>query len=403
MIGAPKPLAAFLGIFAVSFIAAVHGSQFAVAAWLWDEKRWRGKLWLMPLVIAGWWQFFDYARCIPPLAHIWGALAFTQWRDTALLQVLPFVGQHGLTALLVWCGASLALWAKVRRASFVLAPLCAFFALHGLGMWQLFNQSASATFASLLVSTDVPSLRKSGLAEGETPFQQAQRLTMQANVEGLVAVWPETTLEVSGIGEFWTTDEIRGTSLRALLTTAKSINGSILTGAHYHHLSPLELKLQNVALMIDASSDSPSGQEIETAPKIRTVPFGEKAPLGEWLPFLRNFAPKPEITPGDQPTVLGYDFPLGTLICFESCFPDPARALVKKGAKILFVLTNDEWFRGTNAPWEHAAMAVIRAAENRVPVAQVANGGYTLLVDSRGRILHQSFGAGATPVSIPLN
>ncbi len=70
---------------------------------------------------------------------------------------------------------------------------------------------------------------------------------------------------------------------------------------------------------------------------------------------------------------------------------------------MLVIITNDEYFKGTNAPWEHATMAVMRAAENQIPVAQVSNGGYTLLIDSQGRILHQSFGAGATPVNIPLN
>ena len=110
------------------------------------------------------------------------------------------------------------------------------------------------------------------------------------------------------------------------------------------------------------------------------------------------------MTPGTAPKPLDLNgTPIGTIICFESYFPDPARTLVKKGAKMLFIITNDEWFKGTNAPWEHATMAILRAAENRVPVAQVANGGYTLLIDSRGRILHQSFGGGATAVSIPLN
>jgi apolipoprotein N-acyltransferase len=85
----------------------------------------------------------------------------------------------------------------------------------------------------------------------------------------------------------------------------------------------------------------------------------------------------------------GKDRPLrvATAICFESCFMRPTSELKKQGAGVLFVLTNDEWFTGTNAPWEHAAMSALRAAENGITVAQSANGGYSFVIDGRGRFL----------------
>jgi apolipoprotein N-acyltransferase len=74
------------------------------------------------------------------------------------------------------------------------------------------------------------------------------------------------------------------------------------------------------------------------------------------------------------------------------------------GAQALINLTNDEWFSGTNAPWEHAAMAAVRAAENGVPVAQAANAGYSFVIDARGRfVMRSEFGkAQAIPFSISL-
>jgi apolipoprotein N-acyltransferase len=57
------------------------------------------------------------------------------------------------------------------------------------------------------------------------------------------------------------------------------------------------------------------------------------------------------------------------------------------GAQVIFILTNDEWFRGTNAPWEHAVMGALRAVENNVAVAQAANGGYSFAVDRYGRFM----------------
>ena len=50
------------------------------------------------------------------------------------------------------------------------------------------------------------------------------------------------------------------------------------------------------------------------------------------------------------------------------------------------ILTNDAWFTGTAFPELHLAMAPLRAVENRIAVFRCANGGYTCVVDSFGRI-----------------
>ncbi len=65
------------------------------------------------------------------------------------------------------------------------------------------------------------------------------------------------------------------------------------------------------------------------------------------------------------------------------------------------MLTNDEWAGGTSAPWEHAAMAALRAVENDAPVAQAANGGHSFAVDRRGRFMVKKlFRRGADTVRV---
>jgi apolipoprotein N-acyltransferase len=87
--------------------------------------------------------------------------------------------------------------------------------------------------------------------------------------------------------------------------------------------------------------------------------------------------------PSPLPTPIG---PAGILVCFESIFTDPARQEVLRGATWLVNLTNDEWFGESAALSQHAAMAVFRAVEHRVPVARCANTGLTFFVDPYGRI-----------------
>jgi apolipoprotein N-acyltransferase len=104
MIGVPSVFGAGLGVIAVCLIALVHGLTVAVVAWTWDSSSTRWRQWplLWPIFVALIWTLLDFVRCSTPLAHSWGALAYTQWRDTALLQSAAVAGQHGLTFLCAW-------------------------------------------------------------------------------------------------------------------------------------------------------------------------------------------------------------------------------------------------------------------------------------------------------------
>jgi apolipoprotein N-acyltransferase len=82
--------------------------------------------------------------------------------------------------------------------------------------------------------------------------------------------------------------------------------------------------------------------------------------------------------------------PFSCLVCFEAIFPDLARTDVRHGARWLVNVTNDEWFGNSAALYQHAAMAVFRAVECRVPLARCANTGLTLMCDACGRVVAQS-------------
>lgn len=122
--------------------------------------------------------------------------------------------------------------------------------------------------------------------------------------------------------------------------------------------------------------------------KRHLVPFGERMPFQALFPSLGRIAlGQAEWTPGRE-TVL---FPSGAgafacLICFESIFPDLAREDVRRGARWLVNITNDEWFGNSAALYQHAAMAPLRAVENHVPLARCANTGLTTIVDANGRV-----------------
>ncbi len=83
--------------------------------------------------------------------------------------------------------------------------------------------------------------------------------------------------------------------------------------------------------------------------------------------------------------------PVGVMICYDSAFPEVARALVQAGADWLLVLSDDDWFdparpfRTSWAYWQHATHGRLRAQEHRIGLLQAGATGFTFAVTPEGR------------------
>ena len=81
---------------------------------------------------------------------------------------------------------------------------------------------------------------------------------------------------------------------------------------------------------------------------------------------------------------------VGTLICYESAFGGYVTEFVKKGADMLFVITNDGWWGDTPGHKQHLELSKLRAIETRRSVARSANTGISCFINQRGDIIDQS-------------
>lgn len=89
--------------------------------------------------------------------------------------------------------------------------------------------------------------------------------------------------------------------------------------------------------------------------------------------------------------VLSFDnHKVGTLICYESVFGGYVTEFVKKGADILFVITNDGWWGNSPGHKQHLEFSKLRAIETRRSVARSANTGISGFINQRGDIVEQS-------------
>ena len=82
--------------------------------------------------------------------------------------------------------------------------------------------------------------------------------------------------------------------------------------------------------------------------------------------------------------------PVGCAVCYESVYGEHCAGYVRKGAKLLAVITNDAWWGDTPGYRQHLNYARLRAIETRRDIARCANTGISALIDQRGRILERT-------------
>jgi apolipoprotein N-acyltransferase len=128
--------------------------------------------------------------------------------------------------------------------------------------------------------------------------------------------------------------------------------------------------------------------------KMRLVPFSEKIPYSDELPLLRRLIGTADMgnwARGWLWTVFESRVgPISGLICYEAIFPDLAQAFVRRGSRLLVVVTNDGWFGRLPGAYQHAELAVMRTVENGVPMVRSANNGISFIVDPYGRVLKRT-------------
>ncbi len=195
-----------------------------------------------------------------------------------------------------------------------------------------------------------------------------------------LAVWPETAMP------FYFQED---TSMkRAILDFARKEGLFILLGSPSYTYG----KDGRVYYLNSAYAVGPKGIVLGRYDKHHLVPFGEYMPWGPVTAWARRFLPTAgDFIAGKEPTPLNAGpFKIGTMICFESIFPEIARKEVEKGANILAVITNDAWFGRTAAPYQHADMAIFRAVETRRWLVRAANTGVSRIISPIGEVLKET-------------
>ena len=145
----------------------------------------------------------------------------------------------------------------------------------------------------------------------------------------------------------------------------------------------------NTAILLTADS-------VQLYHKSRLTPGAESIPSWWITRMLKNHALNLGGTVGTlkkdtEARTLSFDnHQVGTLICYESVFGEYVTEFVKKGADILFVITNDGWWGNTPGHKQHFEFSKLRAIETRRSVARSANTGISGFINQRGDIIDKT-------------
>ncbi len=337
------------------------------------RRQWRDVLWC--LAVAAWWTVLEFARSFGALGYPWGVLGYSQGRALPLIQIAEFTSVYGVSFLMVFVSAAAAIglmhkqWLPLGVGGGAVA-LCVMWG------WTRLTQQYPPRKSSVvtLVQGNIPNEAKVDKKRARKNIAVFEELTNRAveKQQPSLVVWPETVILTP-----WS----RFPKVQKwLCQSARDWNAGLVTGSVDRDKKN---RGYNVALSL-----SSQGYVMGVYQKVRLVPFGEYIPM-RWFPLFRMLRfLEPAISAGAKvrslPTDVGN---VGAVICFESMFPDISRQLAQSGAEFLAVMTNDDWFGGTSAPDDHAAMSVFRAIETRRWVVQAANTGISSFIDERGRVV----------------
>jgi apolipoprotein N-acyltransferase len=373
-IGSILVLSALAGLFAWGLHRAVHTAR--VPLWLalpvmWTAAEWFRAHWPSSLAFP-WLGLGTSLTGFPEavgIAEIVGARGVTFW--------LALV--NGLVACALIRHAARRPWGRLALVSAVLmiTPVA-------WGLWRARTLEVRDASRVAVVQPNIPEhIKLDGQAGLDSTVASLDRLLPRLEPGSVdLVVMPEVTLQI-----YPKHPNFQSTS-RWLQAWSRELGAPILFGALGFTFDDEEnLTSYNSTFLME-----PQGLTEYQYDKRYLVPFVERVPLlpSGWLTGLRYFGGfgMGEGWPVARVDETGF----APLICYESTYPEGARAFRREGADVLVNVTNDAWYgreplyARTTALWQHPAHMVMRAIENRMGVARAANTGISLFVDPVGRV-----------------
>jgi apolipoprotein N-acyltransferase len=375
LLGVPAGLAIFTG-------AAVLGAH-----WTCRALKWRGTS--RVLALAAFWCIAEWLRGHVLTGLPWNLVGYA-WSGAfpgslAMLQVTSVIGIYGLSLLTVIAAVLPAALGDLagRRWPPLIASAALLAACFAFGWARLDSIGAPGMQPGIeirIVQPSIPLTLKNDPAERLANFRRQLALsgeTAASNSPFNVLVWPEANAP-----PFLDRD----TGARMAIAGLLPANAIALVGSDRSDPPPGPLQhFWNSLAAIDHAGIIQSSYD-----KAHLVPFGEYVPFRSVLPMDKITLGTTDFSSGPGPRTLHLPGlpPVSPLICFEVIFPGAVIDSADR-PQWLLAISNDAWYGFTSGPFQHFAIARVRAIEEGLPLVRAANNGISGLIDPLGRVVRR--------------
>jgi apolipoprotein N-acyltransferase len=357
-------LALYVGLFAVSYVFVRARTGLPA-----------------PLAAGGLWTAIEILRGFGELGFPWGTLGYVMVSFLPALQIAAVAGISGVTFWIAAAnGLALPLLRRDGRTRVAVSTFVLVAALPpALGALRMREAPLPRTVRVALVQPNVPNDEKWAPERRAEIFERMARLSRDGVARGAeLVIWPETAAPC-----YLLKDREWRPWMESL---AAELRTPFFVGVPDYQIvtegSEKRVTYTNTGAFFDRA-----GRLAGRMDKIRLVPFGERIPFSQWVPYLAHLDfGEADFLPGKGPVVFDADgFRFGNLVCFEAIFSDLVRDYANAGADLLVNITNDSWFGAGSGAKQHENMAVARCVETGCGMARCANSGISTGVDACGR------------------
>jgi apolipoprotein N-acyltransferase len=311
-------------------------------------------------------------------------MANSQLAAPLLMQTGDLAGPYLLSFVILWVNAGFVLAAaRPRRWPALLAASTALALVLAYGVRRMPQVQAAIDAAPPvsvgLVQGNIGIREKGNVSLFDINLDKYRELSAPLQSQVDVLIWPES------VAQWWV--PVQADLVPEKHNPFTGVQSYLIYGGlAYDYIEGRREPLTfNSAFLIDGT-----GRVHGRYDKQVLIPFGEYIPGASLFPGLYEYSPQTsQFTPGSEPRTL--DVPgrvrFAPLICYEDVPAGIARAMTAQGAEALLTVFNDAWFGRSMAPYQHEAIALWRAIENRRYFVRVGNAGVSGLVDPFGRVL----------------
>ncbi len=332
---------------------------------------------------ASWFVIFEWIRSFLFTGFPWNLIGTSLSFSPFLSQGASILGTYGLSFILVLfscCPAILLANANKKYKKLALITMSAitlFVITTGLICFKNYKKMPFSDTTIRMVQPSIPQTTKWNKESLEKHFDTYLNMSQtNPNQKADVIIWGETASPFP-----LDLDKIHLQKIQNILTP----NSVLVTGSIRYEINA-DYTYNPANSIIVVGKDGVK----DWYNKSHLVPFGEYIPFRKHLPsWIRTITqPIGNFQAGEGPKTMQINNipPFGGLVCYEIIFP---HKIINKANKPEWIInvSNDGWYGNSAGPYQHLAAAKMRAIEEGVTIARVANNGISALIAPSGQIL----------------